>query len=155
MHNKLFIADGAMAVAGGRNIGNEYFTQTAGANFIDLDTFVAGALIPRLASLFDQYWNSEYVRPIETVVASGVPREERQRRFEEATSPQTTPPPAPARAQRRAGLQPDRGGPQGRQARPHLDPGRGLRRLARARDRQAGDATAAFRCWTSTACATT
>ena len=25
MHNKLFIADGAMAVAGGRNIGDEYF----------------------------------------------------------------------------------------------------------------------------------
>jgi putative cardiolipin synthase len=95
MHNKLFIADGAMAVAGGRNIGNEYFTQTAGANFIDLDTFVAGALIPRLASLFDQYWNSEYVRPIEAVAASRVPREERQRRFEEATSPQTTPPPRP------------------------------------------------------------
>jgi putative cardiolipin synthase len=95
MHNKLFIADGAMAVAGGRNIGNEYFTQTAGANFIDLDTFVAGALIPRLASLFDQYWNSDYVRPIGTVVASGVPREERQRRFEEATGPRTTPPPRP------------------------------------------------------------
>ncbi|MGK6309847.1 phospholipase D family protein [Variovorax sp. DT-64] len=95
MHNKLFIADGAMAVAGGRNIGNEYFTQTAGANFIDLDTFVAGALIPRLASLFDQYWNSEYVRPIETVVASAVPREERQRRFESLSGPQTTPPPRP------------------------------------------------------------
>ena len=95
MHNKLFIADGAMAVAGGRNIGNEYFTQTAGANFIDLDTFVAGALVPRLASLFDQYWNSEYVRPIETVVASDAPREERQRRFEELTGPQSTPPPRP------------------------------------------------------------
>ena len=41
MHNKLFIADGAMAVAGGRNIGNQYFTRTAGPNFLDLDTFVA------------------------------------------------------------------------------------------------------------------
>ncbi|GAA4351135.1 phospholipase D family protein [Variovorax defluvii] len=95
MHNKLFIADGAMAVAGGRNIGNEYFRQTAGANFIDLDTFVAGALIPRLASLFDQYWNSEHVRPIETVVATAVPREQRQRRFEELTGPATTPAPRP------------------------------------------------------------
>ena len=45
MHNKLFIADGAMAVAGGRNIGGRYFTQTAGENFLDLDTFVAGALV--------------------------------------------------------------------------------------------------------------
>ena len=48
MHNKLFIADGAMAVAGGRNIGNQSFRRTAGENFIDLDTFVTGALIPRL-----------------------------------------------------------------------------------------------------------
>ena len=95
MHNKLFIADGAMAVAGGRNIGNEYFTQTAGANFIDLDTFVAGALIPRLGQLFDQYWNSEHVRPIESVVASSLSREERQRRFEEITALRTTPPPRP------------------------------------------------------------
>jgi phosphatidylserine/phosphatidylglycerophosphate/cardiolipin synthase-like enzyme len=82
-------------VAGGRNIGNEYFTQTAGANFIDLDTFVAGALIPRLGQLFDQYWNSEHVRPIETVVASSLSRAERQRRFEELTALQTTPPPRP------------------------------------------------------------
>ena len=50
MHNKLFIADGAMAaVVGGRNIGNQYFTRSAGANFVDLDTFVIGALLPRLA----------------------------------------------------------------------------------------------------------
>jgi len=61
MHNKLFIADGAMAVAGGRNIGNQYFRRTTGPNFIDLDTFVTGALIPRLGVLFDQYWNSPHV----------------------------------------------------------------------------------------------
>mgnify|MGYP006149074501 CR=1 FL=1 len=29
MHNKLFIADGAMAVFGGRNIANEYFLRSA------------------------------------------------------------------------------------------------------------------------------
>ncbi len=95
MHNKLFVADGAMAVAGGRNIGNQYFTRTAGENFIDLDTFVTGALVPRLASLFDQYWNSAYVLPIEKVVMSAASREERQRRFEELTGPATTPPPDP------------------------------------------------------------
>ncbi|CAN5212138.1 phospholipase D family protein [soil metagenome] len=95
MHNKLFIADGAMAVAGGRNIGNQYFTRTAGENFIDLDTFVTGALLPRLASLFDQYWNSPYVLPVEKVVKSDASREERRRRFEELTGPATTPPPDP------------------------------------------------------------
>jgi putative cardiolipin synthase len=93
MHNKLFIADGAVAVAGGRNIGNAYFTQTAGANFIDLDTFVAGALLPRLGQLFDQYWNSPYVLPIQAVAANGLDRAARQARFEALTGPATTPAP--------------------------------------------------------------
>ncbi|VTU32526.1 Cardiolipin synthase [Variovorax sp. SRS16] len=93
MHNKLFIADGAMGVAGGRNIGSQYFTQTAGANFLDIDTFVAGALIPRLASLFDQYWNSDYVRPIQTVVATGLSPDALRRSFDEKTGPATTPAP--------------------------------------------------------------
>jgi phosphatidylserine/phosphatidylglycerophosphate/cardiolipin synthase-like enzyme len=29
MHNKLFIADGAFAIAGGRNIADEYFRHSA------------------------------------------------------------------------------------------------------------------------------
>jgi putative cardiolipin synthase len=93
MHNKLFIADGAMAVAGGRNIGGRYFTQTAGENFLDLDTFVAGALTARLGALFDQYWNSEYVIPIQAVVKTDVPQAELMRRFDEATGPAHAPPP--------------------------------------------------------------
>ncbi len=97
MHNKLFIADGAMAVAGGRNIGNQYFTRTTGENFIDLDTFVTGALLPRLGALFDQYWNSPYVVPVQAIVKSDATREELAARFESLTGPDTTPPPpAPA-----------------------------------------------------------
>ena len=46
MHNKLLVADGAMAIVGGRNIANEYFMQRAGDNFIDLDTLVVGAVLP-------------------------------------------------------------------------------------------------------------
>ena len=68
MHNKLFIADGAMAVAGGRNIGDEYFMAHQGANYIDLDVFAVGAVLPTLAGLFDQYWNSEHVYPLESIV---------------------------------------------------------------------------------------
>jgi len=93
MHNKLFIADGAMAVAGGRNIGNQYFTRTAGENFLDLDTFVAGALLPRLGALFDQYWNSPYVVPVQAVVASDESDAALQQRFEALTGPDSTPPP--------------------------------------------------------------
>ena len=95
MHNKLFIADGAMAVAGGRNIGNQYFTRTAGPNFLDLDTFVAGALLPRLGNLFDQYWNSEYVLPLHAVVKSDAPPEALQAAFERMTGADSTPPPPP------------------------------------------------------------
>jgi cardiolipin synthase C len=94
MHNKLFIADGVMAVAGGRNIGDEYFMVSAGANFVDLDTLVIGALLPRLQELFDTYWNSPRVYPIESIVKSEVPRDERRRHFDRITSPQYTPEPA-------------------------------------------------------------
>jgi putative cardiolipin synthase len=67
MHNKLFIADGVMAVAGGRNIADEYFLRAADANFIDMDAFVVGAVVKSMAQIFDRYWNSEVVYPIEAV----------------------------------------------------------------------------------------
>ena len=85
MHNKLFVADNAMAVVGGRNIANEYFMRNAGSNFIDIDTLVTGAVVPRLSSLFDMYWNSPFVYPIESLVhVQGTPAQLRQR-FEEMT----------------------------------------------------------------------
>ena len=75
MHNKLFVADNAMAVVGGRNIANEYFMRNAGSNFIDIDTLVTGAVVPRLSSLFDMYWNSPFVYPIESLAqVEGTPR---------------------------------------------------------------------------------
>ena len=43
MHNKLFIADGRLALIGGRNIGDDYFERGGGANFIDLDVLATGA----------------------------------------------------------------------------------------------------------------
>jgi len=67
MHNKLFIADGVMAVAGGRNIADEYYLRSESANFIDMDAFVMGAVVPSMAQIFDRYWNSEVVYPIEAV----------------------------------------------------------------------------------------
>ena len=67
MHNKLFIADGVMAVAGGRNIADEYFLRAQDANFIDMDAFVMGAVVSSMSMIFDRYWNSEVVYPIEVV----------------------------------------------------------------------------------------
>jgi putative cardiolipin synthase len=95
MHNKLFIADGAMAVAGGRNIGNEYFRRSTGANFIDLDTFVTGAIVPRLSRLFDRYWNSPQVLPVQAIVHSPLSAEALRRSFDVLSSAATSPPPPP------------------------------------------------------------
>jgi len=95
MHNKLFIADGAMAIAGGRNIGNEYFMAHGSANYIDLDAFVLGAVVPQLAALFDQYWNSEFSYPLAAIVRSDQSADELQREFLELTNPQRAPAPVP------------------------------------------------------------
>jgi putative cardiolipin synthase len=67
MHNKLFIADGALAVAGGRNIGDEYFMRSAVANFVDLDVLVAGPVVADMAASFDRYWNSERAWPVQAL----------------------------------------------------------------------------------------
>lgn len=68
MHNKLFIADGVMAVVGGRNIADEYFVLSEAQNFIDMDALVVGKVIPQLESIFDAYWNSEQVWPVADIV---------------------------------------------------------------------------------------
>ncbi|WP_431274881.1 phospholipase D-like domain-containing protein [Variovorax ureilyticus] len=59
MHNKLLIADGALAIVGGRNIADDYFTRSPVANFVDLDAIAAGRVVPQLGLIFDRYWNSE------------------------------------------------------------------------------------------------
>src|ERR1700692_1264063 len=58
MHNKLLVADNALAITGGRNIGNQYFTRDQHNNFIDLDVVAAGAIVPQLSASFDAFWNS-------------------------------------------------------------------------------------------------
>jgi putative cardiolipin synthase len=69
MHNKLFVADNALAITGGRNIGNEYFTRDPKYNFIDLDVVAAGAIVPQLSASFDAFWNSKYAYPIASLAA--------------------------------------------------------------------------------------
>ena len=64
MHNKLFVADNALAITGGRNIGDQYFVRDDQNNFIDLDVIAAGGVVPRLSDSFDAFWNSRYAYPI-------------------------------------------------------------------------------------------
>jgi putative cardiolipin synthase len=75
MHNKLFLADNAIAITGGRNIGDQYFTRDLHNNFIDLDVVAAGTIVPQLSATFDAFWNSKYAYPIASV-ASPVQAEE-------------------------------------------------------------------------------
>lgn len=64
MHNKSWIADGRVAIVGGRNIGEEYFSARPDVNFRDLDLLVAGEAVAQANSVFDDYWNSEAAVPI-------------------------------------------------------------------------------------------
>jgi putative cardiolipin synthase len=72
-------------MAGGRNIADEYFMASAGANFVDLDTFVIGAILPRLSSLFDEYWNSDRVLPIRAIVQTDSSGDQLRNEFERMT----------------------------------------------------------------------
>ncbi len=64
MHNKLFVADNALAITGGRNIGDQYFVRDGQSNFIDVDVIAAGSVVPQLSESFDAFWNSRYAYPI-------------------------------------------------------------------------------------------
>ena len=65
MHNKLWIADNAAALIGGRNLGDAYFNADGQTNFADLDVLVAGPVVAEASRSFDEYWNSEWAVPIE------------------------------------------------------------------------------------------
>ena len=82
MHNKLFIADGLVGIAGGRNIENRYFWLDRTLNHRDLDALVVGTAVPAMQASFDAYWNSPWAVPLSQLER---PAEARQaRRYYEA-----------------------------------------------------------------------
>ena len=86
MHNKLMLADGAWAIAGGRNIADDYFQRGTQHNFIDLDALLTGAVVADLAASFDRYWNSTVVVPIEALSPHGDTPQRLRARFAALTA---------------------------------------------------------------------
>ncbi|MCF7221635.1 phospholipase D family protein [Marilutibacter chinensis] len=72
MHNKSWIVDNRFAIAGGRNIGDEYFSASDHVNFNDLDLAFVGPAVEELSASFDRYWNSAQVWPIESLSPDAV-----------------------------------------------------------------------------------
>jgi putative cardiolipin synthase len=68
MHNKLVVMDNALAIVGGRNIGDHYFGVEPDTNFRDLDVAVAGPIVRDFSSVFDYFWNGDWSYPISALV---------------------------------------------------------------------------------------
>jgi putative cardiolipin synthase len=62
-HNKIFVADNAMAIIGGRNIADHYFGVHGESNYRDLDAIAAGPVVRDVSAVFDRFWNSKFAVP--------------------------------------------------------------------------------------------
>jgi putative cardiolipin synthase len=69
MHNKAFIVDNTLAIVGGRNIAEGYFTASGDYNFGDIDLLAAGPAAVRVSEDFDEFWNDRLAVPIEAFVS--------------------------------------------------------------------------------------
>lgn len=69
MHGKVWIADGRLAIMGGRNVGDTYFgAPGSGARLShDADMVLAGPLVAAVEQVFDTYWNLGLSLPILTL----------------------------------------------------------------------------------------
>ncbi|GAA5103901.1 phospholipase D family protein [Wohlfahrtiimonas larvae] len=67
MHNKSMIADGQIAIIGGRNIGNEYFDADPETNFLDVDLLLVGKAVKEAEDIFESFWDSQASIPAKQV----------------------------------------------------------------------------------------
>ncbi|RDE06685.1 phospholipase D family protein [Sphingomonas aracearum] len=79
MHNKSFVADGAVTIVGGRNIGDEYFGAGDAGLFADLDVMAVGPVVRDVSAGFDVYWRSASACRASRLLPK-LTRRERQRR---------------------------------------------------------------------------
>jgi putative cardiolipin synthase len=64
MHNKAMIVDNQLAIVGGRNLGDEYFSASPTLQFKDLDVLAAGPIVAPISKSFDEYWSSDEAYPL-------------------------------------------------------------------------------------------
>ena len=94
MHNKLFIADNAMGIAGGRNLGDAYFGADAQSNFVDLDVLAVGRIVRDMSASFDRYWNDDLAYPVQTLLSQDELEALRTRAKRQSVPADPAPPPA-------------------------------------------------------------
>ena len=68
MHNNLLVVDNAIALIGGRNIGDQFFQIDPASQFADDDVFAVGPIAKQLSATFDEYWNSTLSIPAEALL---------------------------------------------------------------------------------------
>ncbi|MGH6621324.1 MAG: phospholipase D family protein [Alphaproteobacteria bacterium] len=71
MHNKAYIADNSIAIVGGRNIGDRYFSANEEANYRDLDLYAAGPIVRDISASFDDFWNSDWSIDVSRIGGAG------------------------------------------------------------------------------------
>lgn len=71
MHNKVFLVDNAVAIVGGRNIGDHYFGLDKKYNFRDLDVLTAGSVVKEIGPGYDLFWNASKSYPGQSLSKRG------------------------------------------------------------------------------------
>ncbi len=61
MHAKSWIVDNRVQIAGGRNVGDEYFGASSQTNFADVELLMVGNVVRDGSVAFDRFWNSAIV----------------------------------------------------------------------------------------------
>ncbi len=112
MHNKLFLADNAMGVTGGRNLGDAYFGQGEAENFVDLDVLAVGPIVADMSRSFDSYWNNPRAYPVQSLITRGELEKLRAQLVRDSDAQaQAAPPGEPAKAPPPELVAPPAGGP--------------------------------------------
>jgi len=67
MHQKLFVADGQLAIVGGRNLIDDYFGLGEEICYRDFDLLAMGPVVSQAEAAFDEFWNSQWTYPISSL----------------------------------------------------------------------------------------